>query len=1009
MNITAEEVTASIESFLAGEDPHQHIVNAEFDYRAGEINLVIQTPTGLKLYKDKLHAFVWVKNLKNLGIYGGDANKVARAMNKYHISVRALDTQGHPRLEEGYKYLVQSKSSLNDLQNFFRDGGLSLRSDDAKNWAIVLSPVEQYLVSKGKRLFKGYEDYEDIHRVVFDIETTSLAPAAGRVFMIGIKDNRGFEKLLAVNRNDDDNEERRIIVELFQILNDIKPSVIGGYNSESFDWFYILERCRLLKLDPTRLCSTLHPAQTIKRKPSTLKIGGETEFYEKTVIWGYNVIDIAHAVRRAQAINSDIKSYKLKYIAKFSEIAKENRVYIENGNKIGPIWQANQDYWFKESTGTYVLYDPNDPKLQNLDTRFPGIYTKVNGQYIVTRYLMDDLWETLEVDNQYNQQAFMMAKMAPTSYMRAATMGNASIWKLQLLAWSFKHGLAVPKKDPIRDFTGGLSRLFAVGYAEKIIKFDFNGLYPNTMLTHDVFPTCDVDRVLEKMLRYFTATRSECKALMQKYEAEGNDRLRARYDRKQLPIKILNNSLYGAMTAPMVFPWAEIDKGEEVTCRGRNYLRTMVRFFMARGFEPLVLDTDGVNFTYENVDLNYVYIGKGLGGGCKEGKEYTGIDAYLMEFNDTYMRGTMKLEADAPLETTINVKRKNYASAYYKKGKLDIKLTGATIKKKTLPTYVAEFMDRTFDILLDPSKDRATKGLEWVEYYYEYLAKIYNREIPLLKVASKSRVRMLPEEYRLRAHKKNKNGKALPKLAYLELVTAAGRRINIGDTVYYVNNGTKKSHGDVGTHKKEKKGPDIINSYLLPENIEDTPDLTGEYNVARAISSFNSALKGLMCVFKPDIRDEILVDNPVKRGLFTKQQCELDRGNPLKPGHQDGIEEDLFTYERKEQLFWHRFYTQKNGDFPRMVGEIDDPSLPNSYDEPPPLPGKSEEFKQLEKDAEAELEDLKYAIAQGLIIKADDDLPTPDEEENLKIPIYKSELEQVIETEVEAEGESSAP
>ena len=37
----------------------------------------------------------------------------------------------------------------------------------------------------------------------------------------------------------------------------------------------------------------------------------------QTSIWGYNVIDIIHAVRRAQAINSSIKSAGLKYIAEF--------------------------------------------------------------------------------------------------------------------------------------------------------------------------------------------------------------------------------------------------------------------------------------------------------------------------------------------------------------------------------------------------------------------------------------------------------------------------------------------------------------------------------------------------------------------------------------------------------------------------------------------------------------------------------------------------------------------
>ncbi len=50
---------------------------------------------------------------------------------------------------------------------------------------MILPPVEQYLISKEKRLFKGFEDYNQVTRLVFDLETTSLEPKDGRIFMIG--------------------------------------------------------------------------------------------------------------------------------------------------------------------------------------------------------------------------------------------------------------------------------------------------------------------------------------------------------------------------------------------------------------------------------------------------------------------------------------------------------------------------------------------------------------------------------------------------------------------------------------------------------------------------------------------------------------------------------------------------------------------------------------------------------------------------------------------------------
>ena len=63
---------------------------------------------------------------------------------------------------------------------------------------MTINPTEQFLIQSGKRLFKGMEDYEDIHRMSYDIETTGLDPNLSRIFQIGAKDNRGFEHVLNV-------------------------------------------------------------------------------------------------------------------------------------------------------------------------------------------------------------------------------------------------------------------------------------------------------------------------------------------------------------------------------------------------------------------------------------------------------------------------------------------------------------------------------------------------------------------------------------------------------------------------------------------------------------------------------------------------------------------------------------------------------------------------------------------------------------------------------------------
>ena len=80
-------------------------------------------------------------------------------------------------------------------------------------------------------MFKGIEDYNDVHRLVFDIETTGLDPEKCKIILIGIKDNRGYTKTLDAFGDDG---EKKSIEDFFRIIGEIKPTIIGGYNSASF-------------------------------------------------------------------------------------------------------------------------------------------------------------------------------------------------------------------------------------------------------------------------------------------------------------------------------------------------------------------------------------------------------------------------------------------------------------------------------------------------------------------------------------------------------------------------------------------------------------------------------------------------------------------------------------------------------------------------------------------------------------------------------------------------------
>jgi DNA polymerase I len=878
-----------IESFLHGNDPEEFIVAIEYDYRENCIYKIKEIPgKGKEIRKDNFVPFAWVGDLRGIKFYNDSKGAQKEAMTKHGIVIEKLETHGNERLEKGLTYIVKSLKGYRELIQFFREGGCDPWGEKTKDRVMILPPVEQYLISKEKRLFKGFENYDEVTRLVFDLETTALEPKDGRIFMIGIKTNKGYHRVIECM---DENEEKNSIIEFFKVINELKPSIIGGYNSANFDWHWIFERCNILGIDPKKICRSLHPDHSFTRKDGMLKLANEVENFTQTSIWGYNVIDIIHAVRRAQAINSSIKAAGLKYITKYINAESPSRVYIDHLD-IGPFYVKKEEYWLNTKNGNYRKVG-QDPKIDGICEGRKDVYIKTTGDNLVERYLDDDLDETLKVDQEFNQGSFLLAAMIPTTYERVSTMGTATLWKMLMLAWSYKHGLAIPEKQGKTDFVGGLSRLLKVGYSKDVLKLDFSSLYPSIQLVHDVFPDCDVSGAMKGMLTYFRNTRIKYKNLASEYKNIDKKKSES-YGNKQLPIKIFINSMFGALSAPQVFHWGDMYMGEQITTTGRQYLRQMLYFFKKRGYTPLVCDTDGMNFSLPvgGVD-DRKYVGKGNNWLVEKDKVYTGYDADVAEYNDMFMKGAMGLDCDGTWVSCINLARKNYATMEHN-GK--IKLTGNSIKSKKLPLYIEEFLDKGIKMLLDGD------GKSFVEYYYEYLQKIYDKQIPLSKIAQRAKVKLTIEDYKKRLNTKTKAGNSMSRMSHMELAIQNNLKVNLGDVIMYVNNGSKSSHGDV-----QKKGDGVqINCYMLDKDILDNnPNLTGEYNVPRAITTFNKRIEPLMVVFQDEVRNNLIVNEPEKRGIFTTAQCELINGYPLGDGDQDSIE-DLLTLSDAEIKYWEK-------------------------------------------------------------------------------------------------------
>ena len=645
----SEVTKEQIHSFLNGYNPSERIIKIEGDYNSDKMSVIYRDENGKKkVSHEPFYPFCWAKTTAAQSLFGGDRKLIKAKMNEFHISCKALritttDGKVPERMERGYKLLFKATSQMSyqNFMKFFKDGGRPIypNQNDANYGLreyIVVNPIEQFMIATGKRQFKGYDDYDELLRMQFDLETEGLNPQKDCISQIGIRTNKGYEKIIPVIGEGEEKlkNEVKALEEFFLIIKEIHPDVISGHNTENFDWYFIDERLKLRESSLEKFTENIFPHRGIYKsnKQKVLKLGGEMEYYVPTIMWGTNITDSLFAVRRAQALNSNIKKADLKYITKFAKLNKPNRVYVP-GKIINDTWSdTSETYAHNDANGKWfhitddllnktftndnneeiIRYTyNNDKKL--VDNKNNEIYDIVTGRYIVERYLLDDLYETDKVELSFNQTNYQICKMLPVPFEKMCTMGTAAIWKYIMCTWSYENNLAIPELIETHAFTGGLSRLLVTGYVDRILKLDYNSLYPSIILTHNINTEIDIMGAMSAMLEYILTKREEYKGekksadkkvreITQLLENDPNNKellnelkkYKSKYtlfDNMQSAIKVIGNGFFGSYGSGSVFPWSDLICAEETTCTGRMALRLMIGWFTKLGYKPLVGDS----------------------------------------------------------------------------------------------------------------------------------------------------------------------------------------------------------------------------------------------------------------------------------------------------------------------------------------------------------------------------------------------------------------------------------
>jgi hypothetical protein len=181
----------------------------------------------------RFRPWVLLSSLEDLAHLGGKPGR-------HRITVAELDGPG------ALRYLVSADDgaalAAAILHGAARRLGrpLGRLRDLGADRVLVLHPEEQYLVATGRTHFRGLA-FDDLRRLQLDLETTGLAAATDRIFLVALRDPDGRVELLEA-AGEDDRAEAELLLRVAARVRAHDPDVIENHNLHGFDLPFLVGR-----------------------------------------------------------------------------------------------------------------------------------------------------------------------------------------------------------------------------------------------------------------------------------------------------------------------------------------------------------------------------------------------------------------------------------------------------------------------------------------------------------------------------------------------------------------------------------------------------------------------------------------------------------------------------------------------------------------------------------------------------------------------------------------------
>ncbi|RLG63413.1 DNA polymerase II, partial [archaeon] len=413
----------------------------------------------------------------------------------------------------------------------------------------------------------------ELRVLAFDIECYNPRgtpkPDRDPIIMIGIATNRGDRIVLKA----DDLNDSRIIKEFVEFVRKFDPDVIVGYNSNGFDWTYLLERSKRLRIRLNLSRANSEPAQSV---------------YGHFSILGRANVDLYDFAEEL----TEVKVKTLENVADYLGVKKKSeRVLIE---------------------GAYIYKYWDDPSKRSQ----------------LEKYLLDDIESTLGLSEKFLPFAIQLSSIVglPLDQVGSASVGFRVEWHLMRHAYEF--GELIPNRieRPYSTYKGAIVLKPKPGIHENIAVLDFSSMYPNLMIKYNISPDTYVSpmdykegedvyiapevghmfrkhpdgfyrKVLRRLLEARNAIRNKLKDLK-----PDSPEYRVLYER-QRALKVIANATYG-YCGWLGARWYKREVAETTTAWGRYTIKDTIELAKKIGLKVIYGDTDSIFVIYDKAKVN---------------------------------------------------------------------------------------------------------------------------------------------------------------------------------------------------------------------------------------------------------------------------------------------------------------------------------------------------------------------------------------------------------------------